>query len=103
VEGSPPSSDTKTSPPVPFGSPPPLGSPSEVSSHRPCSPVFEQGGPSKDIIVIDLSSSLDEEDFVTDVAGDFEFAQQIFGKLNRDVLGPHGDGKVIVLDDFEEE
>jgi hypothetical protein len=53
--------------------------------------------------VIDLSSSLDEEDFVADVAGDFEFAQQIFGKLNCDVLGPHGNGKVIILDDFEEE
>jgi hypothetical protein len=65
--------------------------------------VFEQGGPSKDIPVIDLSSSLDQEDFVADVARDFEFAQKVFGELNSDVLGPHGDGKVIILDDSEEE
>jgi hypothetical protein len=53
--------------------------------------------------VIDLSSSSDEEDFVADVARDFEFAQKVFGELNHDVLGPPGDGKVIILDDSKEE
>jgi hypothetical protein len=65
--------------------------------------VFEQGGPSKDIPVIDLSSSSDEEDYVSDFARDFEFAQKVFGELNRDVLGPPGNGKVIILNDSKEE
>jgi hypothetical protein len=53
--------------------------------------------------VIDLSSSSDEEDFLADVTREFEFAQKVFGELNRDVLGPFGDGKVIILNDSEEE
>jgi hypothetical protein len=32
-----------------------------------------------------------------------EFAQRVFGELGRDVLGPPGDGKVIILDDSKEE
>jgi hypothetical protein len=44
-EGSPTPSDAKTPPLAPSGSPPPLGSPLEVSSHRPRSPVFEHGVP----------------------------------------------------------
>jgi hypothetical protein len=54
--------------------------------------VFEQGSPSKDISVIELSSSSDEEYFIADVARDFEFAQKVFGELNHDVLGPPDDG-----------
>jgi hypothetical protein len=95
AEGSPSPSDAKTPPSTLSGSPPPPGSPSEVSSRRPHSPVFEQGAPSKDISVIELSSSSDEEDFITDVARDFEFAQKVFGEVNRDVLGPPGDDKVV--------
>jgi hypothetical protein len=100
---SPTPSDAKTPPPVPSGSPSPPGSPSEVSSHRPRSPVFEQGGPSGKAPVIDLSSSSDEEDFITDTSHDFEFAQQLDGELNRDFLGPLGDGKIIILIDSDEE
>jgi hypothetical protein len=92
AEGSLSPNDAKTPPSAPSGSPPPPGSPSEVSSHRPHSPVFEQGSPSKDISVIELSSSSDEEDFIADVARDFEFAQKVFGELNHDVLGPPDDG-----------
>jgi hypothetical protein len=44
VEGSPSSSDAKPTPLTPSRSPPPPGSPSEISSHHPGSPVFEQGG-----------------------------------------------------------
>jgi hypothetical protein len=51
----------KTSPPTPFGSPPPPESPSEISSCSPCSPVFEQGRINGKALVIDLSSSSDEE------------------------------------------
>jgi hypothetical protein len=42
-EGSPSPSSAKSPPLAPSGSPPPLGSLPEISSHRPCSPVFEQG------------------------------------------------------------
>jgi hypothetical protein len=65
--------------------------------------VFEQGGPSGNIPVIDLSSSSGEENFIVDATRHFEFAQKVFGELNRDVLGPPGDGRVIILDDSEEE
>jgi hypothetical protein len=43
--------------------------------------VFEQGGPSKNIPVIDLSSSSNEEDFFTDTSRDAELASQLFGNL----------------------
>jgi hypothetical protein len=88
---------------MPSGSPPPPESLFEISSCHPCSPVFEQGGPSEKAPVIDLSSSSDEEDLITATSCDFEFAQRLFGELNCAVLGPPGDGKVIVLDDFDEE
>jgi hypothetical protein len=51
-------------PSVPSGSPPPPGSPLEISSRCPCSPVFEQGGPSGNAPMIGLSSSSDEEGFI---------------------------------------
>jgi hypothetical protein len=102
-EGSPSPSDAKTLPSVPFGSPPPPGSPSEISSHRPYSPVFEQGGSFGKASMIDLSLSSDEENFIADTSHDAEFVKKLFGDLNRDILGPPGDGKVIILDDSDEE
>jgi hypothetical protein len=45
TEGSPPLSSSPMPPPAPSRSPPPLGSPLEVSSHRPRSSVFKQGVP----------------------------------------------------------
>jgi hypothetical protein len=53
--------------------------------------------------VIDLSSSSDDEDFIADTSQDFEFTQRLYGKLNRDLLGPPGDSKVIILSDSNEE
>jgi hypothetical protein len=53
--------------------------------------------------VVDLSSPLDEEEHIHDTARDFEFAQHMFGKLNRDLLGPLGDDKVIILSDSDKE
>jgi hypothetical protein len=103
AEGSPSPSDATTPPSVPSRSPLPLGSLSEISSRRPCSSVFEQGGPSDKAPMIDLSSSLDEEDLIAATSHDFEFAQRLFSELNRAVLGPPGDGKVIVFDDSNEE
>jgi hypothetical protein len=65
--------------------------------------VFEQAGSSKQVLVVDLSSSSDEEDFIVDTSWDAEFARRLFGDLNRDVLGPPDDGKVIILSDSDEE
>jgi hypothetical protein len=53
--------------------------------------------------VIDLSSSSDEEDFFADTSRDEEFIRHLFGDLNRDLLGPLGDGKVIILSNSDEE
>jgi hypothetical protein len=65
--------------------------------------VFEQGGPSGNILVIELSSSSNEENFFAATARDTEFARRLFGDLNRDLLRPPGDDKVIVLSDFDKE
>jgi hypothetical protein len=53
--------------------------------------------------VIDLSSSSDEEDLITATSCDFEFTQRLFGELNRAVLGPSGDGNIIILSNSDEE
>jgi hypothetical protein len=96
-------SDAKTPPPAPSGSPPPPGSTSEISSHRPCSPVFEQGGSSGKVLMIDLSLSSDEENFIADTSCDAEIAKKLFGDHNRDILEPPGEGIVIILDNSDEE
>jgi hypothetical protein len=49
------------------------------------------------------SSPLDEDKPIPDTARDFEFTQRLFGELNRDLLGPPDDSKVIILSDFDEE
>jgi hypothetical protein len=103
AEGSPAANDAKTPPLEPSGTPSPPGSPLEVSSHRPFSPVFEQGGPSGKAPVIDLSSSSDEEDSFANTSRDFEFAHRLYGELNRDLLGPPGDGKIIIHNNSDKE
>jgi hypothetical protein len=52
--------------------------------------------------VVDLSSSSDEGDLINDVSWDEELTRRLFGDLNRDVLGPPGDGKIIILSDSDE-
>jgi hypothetical protein len=53
--------------------------------------------------VVDLSSSLNEEGLILDTSRDEEYARRLFGDLNHNVLGPSGDGKVIILSDSDEE
>jgi hypothetical protein len=53
--------------------------------------------------VIDLSSSSDEEDLIAATSRDFEFTQILLSKLNHAVLGPSGDGNIIILSDSDEE
>jgi hypothetical protein len=95
AEGSLLPDDVETPPSTPSGSPPQPGSPSEVSSRRPCSPVFEQGNASRKTLMIDPSS------FIVDTSRDEELVRKLFSDLNCDILGPPGDGKVIVLDDSD--
>jgi hypothetical protein len=102
-EGSPVPSRVPTPQLTPSGSPPPLGSLLEVSSCRPRSPVFEQGGPSEKVPVVDLSSYSNEEGLIPDTSHDEELAKRLFGDLNHDVLGPPGDGNVIILSVSDEE
>jgi hypothetical protein len=52
---------------------------------------------------MDLSSSSDDEGLITDVSWDEEFTRRLFGDFNRDVLGPSGDGKIVILSDSDEE
>jgi hypothetical protein len=96
VEGNPLPDDAKTPPPAPSGSPPPPGSPSEVLSCRRCSPVFKQGSTLGTTPVSGPSS------LVVDTSHDEEFARKLFGDLNRDILRPPGDGKIIIIDDDDE-
>jgi hypothetical protein len=88
---------------TPSGLPPPLGSPPEVTTHYPHSPVFEQSGPFRKALVVDLSSSSDEEGLIPDTSHDEEFARRLFDDLNNDVLKPLGDSKVTILSDSDEE
>jgi hypothetical protein len=65
--------------------------------------MFEQAGLSRQVLVVDLSSSSIEEGLIADTSQDAEFARQLFGDLNHDVLGPPDDDKVIILSDSDEE
>jgi hypothetical protein len=97
VEGNYLSDDAEIPPPAPSGSAPPPGSPSIVSSRRPCSLVFEQGNASGKTPMLDPSL------FIVDTSHDEELARKLFSDLNRDILGSPGDGKIIVLDDSDDD
>jgi hypothetical protein len=52
---------------------------------------------------VDLASSSGEEDSFADTSRDEELTRKLFGDLNRDILGPPDDGKIIVLSDSDDE
>jgi hypothetical protein len=52
---------------------------------------------------VDLSSSSDEEGLIADTSRDEEFTRRLFGDLNCNILGPVGDGKIIILSNSDEE
>jgi hypothetical protein len=52
---------------------------------------------------VDLALSSSEEDSVADTSRDEEFARKLFGDLNRDILGPPDDGKLIIISDSDDE
>jgi hypothetical protein len=102
-EGSSSPNEASTPPPSRSESPPPIQSPPETSSRRLCLPPCEQGGPSEPVTIVDLASSSGEEDFFADTSRGDELARKLFGDLNHDILGPPGDGKIIVLSDSDDE
>jgi hypothetical protein len=53
--------------------------------------------------VIELSSSSDEADFFTDTSRNTRFTKRLFGNLNRYLLRPLSDGKVIILSNSNEQ
>jgi hypothetical protein len=59
--------------------------------------VFEQGSASGATPVSGPSL------LVVDTSRDEEFARKLFGDLNRDILGPPGDGKIIIIVDSDDD
>jgi hypothetical protein len=59
--------------------------------------LYEHDGPSKGLLVVDLSS--EEEDAAPNTSQDEEIAQKLFGALNRGLLGPPNDENIIILSD----
>jgi hypothetical protein len=102
-EGSSSPSKASIPPPSLSGSPPPIQSLPETSSHCLCLPPCEHGGPSEPVPMVDLASPSGEEDVFADTSRDEELARKLFGDLNRDILGPPGNGKIIVLSDSDDE
>jgi hypothetical protein len=52
---------------------------------------------------VDQASSSGEEDSIADTSRDEELARKLFGDLNRDILRPPGDDKIIILSDSDDE
>jgi hypothetical protein len=52
---------------------------------------------------VDLALSSSEEESIADTSRDEEFARKLFDDLNRDILGPPGDDKIIVISDSDDE
>jgi hypothetical protein len=102
-EGSSSPSKASTLSPSRSGCPPSTQSPPAASSRRSCLLPSEQGGPSEPVPVVDLTLSPSEEDSVADTSRDEEFTRKLFGDLNRDILGLPGDGKIIIISDFDDE
>jgi hypothetical protein len=95
------SSDTSTSSSSPSESLSPLVSPPDMSSRMPPPLIREHGRPSEEILVVDLSSGV-ENDF-PDNSQDEEFARRLFKDLNRGLLGLPSDDNIIILNDSDEE
>jgi hypothetical protein len=65
--------------------------------------VGARWGSSEKAPVVDLSLSFDEGHLIADVTRDEAFVRRLFCNLNRDVLGPPDDGKIIIPSDSNEE
>jgi hypothetical protein len=65
------------------------------------SPMYKNSEPYEGFPVVDLSFG-EENDFL-DTSGDEEIARKFFVDLNHDILGPLGDGNIIILNNSDEE
>jgi hypothetical protein len=102
TEESPTPNDAKTPPSASSVSPPSPGSPVGGVFSPPSLTVFEQGVPLGKALVVEQSSSSDEEDHIPNTSRDFEFTQRLYNELNCALLGPPDDGKVIIISDSDE-
>jgi hypothetical protein len=59
--------------------------------------VFEQGNTTRKILMLETSS------FIVDTSHDEKIARKLFDDLNRDILGPPGDGKIIIINDSDDD
>jgi hypothetical protein len=59
--------------------------------------VFEQGNASGKIPMLDPSS------FIVDTSHNEELARNLFGNLNRDILGSSSDDKIVVINDSDDD
>jgi hypothetical protein len=59
--------------------------------------VSEQGNASRKIPMLEPSS------FIVDTTHDEEIIRKLSGDLNHDILGLSGDGKIIILDDSDDD
>jgi hypothetical protein len=46
---------------------------------------------------------IDPSSFIVDTSRDEELTKKLFGDLNRDILGPPGDDKIIILNDSDDD
>jgi hypothetical protein len=53
--------------------------------------------------MVGLASPSGKEVFFANTSQDEELARKLFDDLNRNILGPPGDGKIIVLSDSDDE
>jgi nitrate reductase NapAB chaperone NapD len=94
---------------IPLSSPHPLPSPplaflSEDSSQGPPLAIEVHDEPSEGSLVVILDSEDEDKDWdAPDTSQHEEIARNLFNDLNRDLLGPLGDGKVIIVNDSNEE
>jgi hypothetical protein len=63
--------------------------------------MYDHGEPSMGLLVVNHSS--EEEDAFPNTSWDEEIVRKLFGDLNRGLLGPPGNGNVIIFNDSDEE
>jgi hypothetical protein len=63
--------------------------------------MYLHGEPSEGFLMVVLSS--EEEDAFPDTSRDEEITRKLVGNLNRGLLGPPNDDRIVILSDFEDE
>jgi hypothetical protein len=48
-----------------------------------------------------MTPMIDPSSFIVDTSRDEDLARKLFGDLNRDILRPPGDGKIIIINDSD--